>query len=221
VLASPPARRLPPVLGALGVAAVGVILLLGLGFAAGRWPFGFDAALVTGLRAWGGPGWLRHAARDLTALGGGPVLTLAVVLAAGLLLVRRLPLTAGAVVLAAVSGNLVVDAIKGHVARARPALVPHLVEVSNYSFPSGHAANSAIVWLTLATLGSQVTPAPAARTYLLGAAALLVGLIGASRVYLGVHWPSDVLAGWSLGVLWALLWWWLLARARTLVGGER
>mgnify|MGYP004533525809 CR=1 FL=1 len=214
-------RRLPWVLAALGIGAVLVALLLAIGFAAGRWPFGWDEAIVRGLRAWGGPGWLRRGAVDLTALGGGTVLTLAVVAAAGLMLVRRLPLTAGTVVLAAASGNLVVDLVKGQVARARPAVVPHLVEVSNYSFPSGHAANSAIVWLTLAALAGQVTPAAAARTYLLVAAALLVGAIGASRVYLGVHWPSDVLAGWSFGTLWALGWWWVLERTRRRVGGER
>jgi len=216
-----PGRTLPMILRGLGVGAILAALLLALGVAAGRWPFGFDRGIIVALRTWGGPGWLRRAAIDLTALGGGTVLTLVVVAAAGLLLVRRLWLTAGAVVLAAAGGNLVVDLVKGHVARARPTLVPHLVEVSNYSFPSAHAANAAIVWLTLAALGSQVTPSPPARAYLLTAAALLVAAIGASRVYLGVHWPSDVLAGWSFGTLWALGWWWLLARARSALGGER
>jgi len=216
-----PSRRLPPVLGVLGVGAVLVLALLGAGFAVGRWPFGFDEAVIVGVREWNGPGWLRRAAADLTALGSGTVLTLAVAAAAGLLAVRRLWLTAGAAVLAAASGGLAVELLKGHVARARPTLVPHLVQVSSYSFPSAHAANAAVVWLTLAALASQVTPSAAARAYILTGAALLVAAIGASRVYLGVHWPSDVLAGWGLGTLWALLWWWLLERARLLLGGER
>lgn len=216
-----PSRRLDPVFKVVGGAAAIVLLLLAAGLALGRWPFGFDEALVRGAREWDGPARLRRAAVDVTALGGGTVLTLAVVAATGLLLVRRLWLTAGAIVLAALSGNLMVDLIKGHVARARPTLVPQLVEVSNYSFPSGHAANSAIVWLTLAALGGQVVPERAARAYLAGGAVLLVAAIGASRVYLGVHWPSDVLAGWSFGALWALGWWWLLERARRRIGGER
>ena len=205
----------------LGIGATLIVLLLAIGFAAGRWPFAFDQRIIVGLRAWGGPAWLGHVAVDLTALGGGTVLSLVVVAVAGFLFVRRLWLTGGAVLLAAVTGNLVVDLVKGSIARARPSLVPHLVETSSYSFPSAHAANSAIVWLTLAALASQVTPSRAARTYLLIGAALLVGAIGASRVYLGVHWPSDVLAGWSFGTLWALLWWWILERARASLGGER
>jgi len=215
------ARTLPPPLGALGIGAVLVALALLAGFALGRWPFGFDPGLIRALRAWNGPAWVREGAVNLTALGSGTVLTLAVAAAAGLLLVRRLWLTAGGIVLAAASGNAVVGLVKGQVARARPDVVPHLVEVSNWSFPSGHAANSAIVWLTLAALASQVTPARAVRTYLVVAAVLLVAAIGASRVYLGVHWPSDVLAGWSFGTLWAIGWWWLLERARALLGGER
>ena len=89
------------------------------------------------------------------------------------------------------------------------------------SFPSGHSANSAIVYLTLAGLASQVTVSNAARRYILVMAIFMVGAIGCSRVYLGVHWPSDVLAGWSFGTLWALGWWLATARARVAIGGER
>jgi len=111
--------------------------------------------------------------------------------------------------------------IKRTIGRARPDLVPHLVDVSNASFPSGHATNSAIVYLTLAALAAQVVRDRPTRRYLFGAAILLTGAIGSSRVYLGVHWPSDVLAGWSFGTLWALGWWWLTARTRASIGGER
>ena len=89
------------------------------------------------------------------------------------------------------------------------------------SFPSGHAASSAVVYLTIAGLASQVTPNRVARRYMLVAAIVLVGAIGCSRVYLGVHWPSDVLAGWSFGTLWALGWWLATAQARASLGGER
>jgi undecaprenyl-diphosphatase len=144
-----------------------------------------------------------------------------VVLLAGLLLVQRLPLTVAAIVAACWSGGRVVEFAKGWFARARPDLVDHLVPVANASFPSGHAASSAVCYLTLAALASQVTQHRATRRYLAIVAILLVGAIGSSRVYLGVHWPSDVLAGWSFGTLWALGWWRATAWARSSIGGER
>ncbi|TXC71923.1 phosphatase PAP2 family protein [Sphingomonas ginsenosidivorax] len=214
-------RHVPPVLTGASVAAValGVILLVGL--AVGHWPFAFDRSIILGLRAWGGPAWLPKVAADVTALGGGIVLTIVVVIVAGLLLVQRLWLTAAAIVAASVSGNLVVELVKLQIGRPRPDIVAHLVTVKHMSFPSGHSANSAIVYLTLAGLASQVTADRATRAYLLVVAILLVGAIGCSRVYLGVHWPSDVLAGWSFGTLWALGWWLATARARESLGGER
>lgn len=222
-----PTRRLPPALAAAGVGAVALALLLLFGLIVGRAPFGWDRAILLALRTPGdlarpiGPGWLLDFMRDVTALGDRNILTLAVVAAAGLLLARRLWLTALLVVGASVTGSWVTAWTKAHVARSRPDIVPHLVEVHNLSFPSGHATNSAIIYLTLAALASQVTRERAARNYLVTAAVLLVGLIGASRLYLGVHWPSDVLAGWSFGTLWALGWWLLGAKARAAVGGER
>lgn len=214
-------RRLPRPLAGAGLAAAAVAVLLTLGAAIARYPFAFDRAIVAGWRAWEGPRWLARAAVDLTALGGGTVLTVVVVVAAGLLLVQRLPMTALAIVLASWSGGQVVKLAKAMFDRARPELVERLVPVSSASFPSGHAANSAVVYLTIAALASQVTRDRASRTYLMAAAVLLVGAIGASRVYLGVHWPSDVAAGWCFGTLWALGWWWATARARASIGGER
>lgn len=214
-------RHVPPILTGASVAAValGVILLVGL--AVGHWPFAFDRSIILGLRAWGGPAWLPKVAADVTALGGGIVLAIVVVVVAGLLLVQRLWLTALAIVAASVTGNLVVELVKLQIGRPRPDIVPHLVTVTHMSFPSGHSANSAIVYLTLAGLASQVTRDRATRAYLLVVALLLVGAIGFSRVYLGVHWPSDVLAGWSFGTLWALGWWLATEKARESLGGER
>ena len=214
-------RRLPVVLAGASVGAVAIALVLLIGLAVGHWPFDFDRAIILNLRAWGGPSWLPKVAADVTALGGGVVLTIIVVLAAGLLAVQRLWLSAAATLAASISGGMVVALVKTEVARPRPDLVDHLVQVSNMSFPSGHSANSAIVYLTLAGLASQVTVSAAARRYILVIAILMVGAIGCSRVYLGVHWPSDVLAGWSFGTLWALGWWLATARAREAIGGER
>lgn len=215
------ARRLPPLLAGLALIAVGLAILLAGAFATSRYPFKFDRSIIVGLRQWHGPSWLPKVAADITALGGGIVLTLVTVIVLGFLIMQRLWLTALATALAIVSGGFAVDLIKGQVLRARPDLVPHLVQVSGYSFPSGHATSSAVVYLTLAALAGQITPDRAARRYLLVVAVLLVGAIGCSRVYLGVHWPSDVLSGWCFGTLWALGWWTATAQARAAIGGER
>ncbi|WP_375402097.1 phosphatase PAP2 family protein [uncultured Sphingomonas sp.] len=185
-----------------------------------RWPLMWDRAIMLALRIPGdpatpiGPAWLLPFMRDVTALGGGLLLTLIVVAVAGLLVVRRLYRSALMIVLASWSGGQVVALVKQQVGRARPDIVPRLVDVRELSFPSGHAASSAVVYLTLAALGAQTVREPRVRTYLLACAVILVGTIGISRVYLGVHWPSDVLAGWSFGALWALGWWRLGAEIR-------
>lgn len=167
-----------------------------------------------------GPGWLKQFMLDMTALGGGTVLTLVVIVTAGFLLLKRLWLTAGLVVAATLTGSWAVSIAKTLVARPRPALIDHLVQVSSASFPSGHSANSAIVYLTLATLLTQIVEGRALRRYMIAVAVLLVAAIGCSRVYLGVHWPSDVLAGWSFGILWAIAWWAIGAWIRLRRAGE-
>ena len=90
-------------------------------------------------------------------------------------------------------------------ARPRPEVVPHLVEVNSLSFPSGHSLNSAIVYLTLGVLIARSFEERSARVFTIGTAALLVLTIGFTRVYLGVHFPSDVLGGWTVGAAWALV----------------
>jgi undecaprenyl-diphosphatase len=206
-------------------AAVLIVVILGWTIDRGH-RFLFDRALLLALRRAGdlatpvGPHWLEGAMIDVTALGGGTVLTIVVVLTLGALAAARLWVTAGLVLAATVSGSLAVDLAKQLVARAPPEVVPHLDEVSSLSFPSGDSANTAIVYLTLATLLTQAIRGPALRRYVVGAAIVLVFAIGVSRVYLGVHWPSDVLAGWSFGALWALGWWAIGARIRLARAGE-
>lgn len=192
--------------------AVLIVTLIGTTIARGM-QFAFDRAIMLGLRTPGdlatpaGPAWLKQVMVDVTALGGETVLTIVVVLAIGFLLASRHYLTAALVFGGTVSGSIAVQLGKRLVGRERPALVDHLVEVSSASFPSGHAANSAIIYLTMALVIMQIVPRRAARWFLFGATIALVLTIGASRVYLGVHWPSDVLAGLSAGALWALAWW--------------
>ena len=213
-------------LGAAGLVAVAIAVLLIGGVAVDHWPFGFDRAIMLGLRTPGhlevpvGPRGLKAVMIDVTALGSVPILTLAVLVVVGLLLALRRRVTALLIAVATASAGLMVELLKREVGRARPTIVPHLVDASGLSFPSGHSAGSAAVYLTLAALATQVVEGEAVRRYLLAVAVLLVGAIGASRVYLGVHWPSDVLAGWSFGTLWALGWWKLGARFRESVGTE-
>lgn len=207
-------RRLPAALVGAGIAAFGIALMLAIGLVVDRLPFGFDKTIIVGLREWGGPPWLRGVATAITTLGNGPVLTAIVLVAMVLLLLGGHRLTALVLGAAALSGSWVVDLLKAYFGRPRPTLVEHWAVVSNMSFPSGHAASSALIYLTLAALASQLMRRRAARNAIVGAAILLVGAIGASRVYLGVHWPSDVLAGWSFGTLWAIGWWRATAAAR-------
>jgi undecaprenyl-diphosphatase len=154
-----------------------------------------------------GPRWLEFAFRDLTSLGGTTVLTLMTAAVIGFLLVDGKRAAALLVFASVSSGALLSTILKLVVARPRPDLVPHLVEVSSASFPSGHAMLSAVVYLTLGALLSRVEGPPQVKVYVLSVAIVLTLSIGLSRVFLGVHWPTDVLAGWCAGAAWAVLCW--------------
>ncbi|RPF70522.1 phosphatase PAP2 family protein [Aurantiacibacter spongiae] len=171
--------------------------------------FALDKAIVVGLRQASdpavpiGPHWLEPAMVSFTALGGAPVLTLVTIFAAGFLLAQRKFAHSVFVAATIAGGAFLSTVIKSLFDRARPEIVPHLVDVSSASFPSGHSMNSAIVYLTLAVLVARGQEQRRLQVYLIGAAVMLVLLIGCTRVYLGVHWPSDVLAGWFVGACFA------------------
>jgi undecaprenyl-diphosphatase len=171
----------------------------------------FDRWLIAGLRDPANPGsplgplWLKKAMVDLTALGGGPFLTLLTVAAAGFLVAARKWGMAAFVVLAIAAGGLAANLLKWVFVRARPDLVPHLVNVDSASFPSAHAMNSAVTFLTLGVLLGRSLKDGRLKAYLLGLAVFLTLIVGFSRVYLGVHWPTDVVAGWAVGAAWAIL----------------
>jgi undecaprenyl-diphosphatase len=171
----------------------------------------FDQGLVTWLRAADagrlplGPSWLRTFFIEITHLGGTVALGLATAIVAGLLAFERRYRPALLVLVAVLGGTALSWGLKRLLDRPRPDLVPHLVEAISPSFPSGHAMLSTVVYLTLGLLLARFEFARAAtRQYVVACAVLLVLMIGASRVYLGVHWPSDVLAGWCLGAAWAI-----------------
>ncbi|MCJ2122755.1 phosphatase PAP2 family protein [Methylobacterium sp. J-077] len=154
-----------------------------------------------------GPPWLEETMRDITGLGSVfTVLFLTCAVAAYLAVSGRRRI--GVFMLAAVGGGeLVSTVLKLFYQRSRPDLVPHGMEVFTASFPSGHATMSAIAYLTLATLVARVDRNRSAKALVLGLGVGLTLLVGLSRIYLGVHWPSDVLAGWCIGAAWACLCW--------------
>jgi undecaprenyl-diphosphatase len=152
-----------------------------------------------------GPAYFEEMGRDLTALGGTVVITGAVVLAAGFFLMRK-SLGSMLFLLAAAGGGIAITGIaKEFFDRPRPDLVPHGSLVYTASFPSGHSMMAAVAYLTLGVLIARVLPQRRQKVYVLSVAVILTLLVGISRVYLGVHWPTDVAAGWLAGAGWALL----------------
>ena len=158
-----------------------------------------------------GPPWLSEVGRDLTALGGVAVLMLVTFSVAGYLLIAKKYHAMWLVLIATLSGLAVSSVLKHFFRRDRPELVPHLSLVYTSSFPSGHSMMSAIVYLTLGSLLARLAPGYRIKLYFIGVALFLTALVGASRVYMGVHYPTDVLAGWTAGLVWAILCW-LVAR---------
>jgi undecaprenyl-diphosphatase len=161
-----------------------------------------------------GPTWVEELARDVTGLGGAGVLTILTLAAAGFLALQRRRWLAAYLLAAVASGVVVSTVLKLGFDRPRPELVPHGQIVYTSSFPSGHSMLSAVVFLTLGALLASGQRNLRLRAYLIALAVFLTTMVGVSRVYLGVHWPTDVLAGWTAGAAWALLSWALAARLR-------
>lgn len=156
-----------------------------------------------------GPSWLPGIGRDLTALGSPVVLILVILIAVGLLLLRRRYRSALLVLLATAGGYAINSGLKAVFGRDRPTAVAHLVEEASLSFPSGHSMVGAATYLTLGAMLAQTVARRREKIYFVGMAMLLSFFIGMSRVYLGVHYPTDVLAGWAGGTAWAIGCWFL------------
>lgn len=172
---------------------------------------GFDVSVLTALRDGTdpavplGPYWLAEAARDVTALGSLAILGLVTIASViYLLLIKR----AGAALLVSVAvlgGQGLSVALKAAIARPRPDLTGQAVEFLSPSFPSGHAMLSAVTYLTLGALLAGAHEEPRIKAYLIGLAVFVTLAVGSTRVYLGAHYPTDVLAGWCFGAAWAAL----------------
>ena len=178
----------------------------------------FDVAILEMLRRTDdpqvpiGPLWLVSAAQDVSALGNRPLLIATVLVVIGYLTLERMYGAMWLVVIAVSGGGFLNAVLKFLFARERPDIVPHLVPVTSLSFPSGHSVLAAVMYLTLGALLARVAVHRRTRLYVLTVAMLATFLVGVSRVYLGVHYPTDVLAGWCVGLAWALLCW-IVARS--------
>ena len=158
-----------------------------------------------------GPPWLMEAAQDITVLGGRTMLIAVTLFVTGYLALERKYGAMWLVAVAAGGGGLISTVMKQLFGRGRPDVVSHLVAVTSPSFPSGHSMLAAILYLTLGALLARFAARRRTKVYLLTVALFATFVVGSSRVYLGVHYPSDVVAGWCAGLVWALICW-LVAR---------
>ena len=185
----------------------------------------FDRLIMLSLRSAAdpsvpiGPAWLPEAARDVTSLGSMVVLGIVTLAVVGYLLLAGKPAVAWLMVTAVVGGIALSDLLKFAFGRARPDVVAPVARVFTTSFPSAHATMSAIAYLTIGAILARSQSSSTLSLYFMSLAAFLTVLIGVSRIYLGVHYPTDVLAGWCVGAAWALGCWSTMARWQS-VGGQ-
>lgn len=173
----------------------------------------FDEKILLAMRKPGNPQEpigsqaVREAARDVTALGGITVLTFITLAVGGFLILDRKGKLAVFVFVSITSGMLASTLLKDLVDRPRPDAVYRSVYASNSSFPSGHSMMSGLTYWTLGALLARSRKSKRMKAYFLVVATMITIPVGVTRVYLGVHWPTDVLAGWTAGAVWALLCW--------------
>lgn len=216
-----PARKLPEfkLLAALIILSGGVYAFIALAEEVLEGETrSFDEAVLMALRTPDdtsraiGPWWMEVMFADITSLGSATALTLVTLVVVGYLLIARSYAAAGLVLASVAGGQILSSLLKNLFARPRPDLVDHLVNVHTLSFPSGHAMLSAATYLTLGALLARTQSVLAVRGYILAVAVTLTLLIGVSRVYLGVHYPTDVAAGWCAGAVWAMACWLVASR---------
>ncbi len=206
----PPIKHWPLYVSLLAVAALaGVFGIVAEEMSEGETK-AFDNAVLLWFREPGnptdplGPAWFEEAVRDVTALGSFTILLMILLFAVALLAMSGRKGAAVIVAISVVGGEILSTIFKNIFNRTRPDFTDP-ARVLSASFPSGHAALSAVVYLTLGTILAGSTDKLSLRIFYLGVAGFLTLIVGISRLYLGVHFPTDVLAGWALGIAWALL----------------
>lgn len=184
-----------------GFALLAVVVLKGL-------TTGFDHGIMTALRdADGsgiGPGWLSKAMLNWSALGSGHNVTIIVIAAALGLFIARRPREAAVVIACSLGTSILVNTLKPIFERARPSIVQHIDTVTGFSFPSGHTTTATAIYATLGVLVASGIKERRLKIYVLAISAFIPLLVGFTRVFLGVHYPTDVLGGWCLGLAWAV-----------------
>jgi undecaprenyl-diphosphatase len=211
------AWRNRPELWLLGGIFLAALLLLAFGHIAEEVLEGdatrFDQTVLLALRSPAdpadplGPAWLEEAARDITSLGSYAVLGIVFFAVIAYLLMTQRRVAALWVAASVGGGVLLSNVLKYSFDRPRPELVAHTVRVFTSSFPSGHAMLSAVTYLTLGVLLASIHTSWRVKVFFLGMAIFLTVIVGVTRVYLGVHYPTDVLAGWCVGAGWAAICW--------------
>lgn len=161
-----------------------------------------------------GPPWLREMVRDFMALGGTGVLVVFIGAASGVLWLAGRRGQAGWFCGGVVGAFVISSLLKHAIGRPRPEMIPHAAYTFTASFPSGHTMMATVVWLLIALAVADASGRLLVRWFAITVALLLALLVGFSRIYMGVHWPGDVLVGWGIGIAWV----WLLRRAQSAHG---
>ena len=183
----------------------------------------FDQSIIEFFRTDDDPGNPAGANRisevmiDITALGGGTVLAIITIFVSIFLILQKRYDAFWLLLAATAGGALISFGLKEIYARERPDLVYRLVTVNSLSFPSGHSMMSAVLYLTQAAIVARFQREWKIRIYIVSIALFLTFIIGLSRVYLGVHYPTDVIGGWTIGLAWACFCWcvvWYIQRRK-------